>query len=84
MLRKLFHTLKAKVTGKQEQKYKNRFLKFYHENASRLKKERKSVYRKRQKLGTCVRCKKPAVKGIVFCSYHQQKQREYNFKARQG
>ncbi|MBI2572962.1 hypothetical protein HYV86_03835 [Candidatus Woesearchaeota archaeon] len=82
MLRKLFNKLKATVTGNKEPEYKNRFLKFYHENSMRLKKERKSAYYQRQKSGTCVRCKKPRVEGIVFCTYHQQKQKEYNAKAR--
>ncbi len=83
MLRKLFNKLKSTVTRSKDPEYKNRFLKFYHENSSRLKKERKSAYHHRLKSGNCVRCKKPAIEGIVFCSYHRQKQKEYNLKARQ-
>jgi hypothetical protein len=66
----------------KEKKYPNRFLKFYHQNKKRLNKERRGSYTGRKSSGTCVRCKKPALRGIVFCEYHQQKQKEYNKKAR--
>lgn len=82
MLRKLFHKIKSTITRTSRPEYKNRFLKFYHENASRLKKERKSTYHQKQKSGFCVRCSNKAIHGIVFCTYHQQKQKEYNEKAR--
>ena len=67
---------------KKEKKYPNRFLKFYYENKDDLLKERKSLYYERQKAGICVRCKKPALSGVVFCEYHQLKHKEYNTKAR--
>jgi len=78
MLKRLLNRIKRK--GKKE--YSNRFLKFYHLNSNRLNKERRSSYKTRKKSGFCVRCKRKAVKGIVFCKYHQQKQKEYNKKAR--
>ncbi len=68
---------------KSKKKYPNRFLKFYHENKKRLLKQRKSTYHLKQKKGICVRCNDLAVKGIVFCKYHQQKQKLYNKKARE-
>lgn len=60
----------------------NRFLRFYHLNKDRLLKERKKTYYDKRKEGICVRCSRKAVSGIIFCSYHQQKQAEYNQKAR--
>ncbi len=66
----------------KEEEYPNRFLKFYYLNKSRLNKERRGSYYYKKKAGTCVRCKKPRVTGIVFCIYHQSKQKEYNTKAR--
>lgn len=77
----VFKKILNKIKGKKE--YPNRFLKFYHENKTKLNKERKNNYHKKQKSGICVRCKKIAVTGIVFCEYHQAKQKEYNKKARQ-
>ncbi|MAG73829.1 hypothetical protein CL620_05915 [archaeon] len=73
MLRRLF---------RRKKEYKNRFLKFYHLNKKRLNKERRSTYTAKMKLGVCVRCKRKALKNIVFCSYHRAKQKEYNKKAR--
>ena len=70
-----------KVRGNKKN-YPNRFLKFYHENKTRLNKERRGSYTKKQKNGICVRCKRKALKNIVFCSYHRKKQQEYNKKAR--
>ncbi len=67
---------------KEEEKYPNRFLKFYHNNKKRLNKERRGSYSERKKAGICVRCSKEALKGIVFCDYHQNKQKSYNKKAR--
>ncbi len=63
-------------------KFKNRFHKFYHLNKKRLNKERRSSYSKRANKGICVRCSKKVVRGIVFCTYHKAKQKEYNAKAR--
>lgn len=60
----------------------NRFLKFYYLNQKQLNEERRSSYNKRKKNGICVRCKKKSLPGIVFCEYHQHKQKEYNEKAR--
>jgi hypothetical protein len=76
---------KKKSTSKKVKKkneYENRFQKFYHLNKKRLNKERRGLYTKRSKKGICVRCKKKVVKGIVFCTYHKSKQKEYNAKAR--
>ena len=70
---------KSKPSKKQ---YPNRFLKFYHENKGRVNKTRRSIYTEHRKAGLCVRCSKKVVAGIVFCSYHQQKQNQYNKKAR--
>ncbi|MDO8510921.1 MAG: hypothetical protein Q7S55_02035 [Nanoarchaeota archaeon] len=67
---------------KKNDKYPNRFLKFYHTNKERLLKERKSTYMDKKKQGVCVRCGNKALEGIVFCEYHQQKQIGYNQKAR--
>ncbi len=67
---------------KSKDEYENRFQKFYHLNKKRLNKERRSSYKSRSKNGVCVRCSKKVVKGIVFCKYHQAKQKEYNAKAR--
>ncbi len=75
---------KDKKTKKQkkENPYPNRFLKFYHLNQKRLSKERRSDYHQKKKEGVCTRCKQKVVEGIVFCEYHQQKQKGYNLKAR--
>ncbi|MEK6900197.1 MAG: hypothetical protein AABX05_03670 [Nanoarchaeota archaeon] len=74
----------ARLIGKKSKagEYNNRFLKFYHLNKTRLKKERKSLYRLKKKKGICVRCNKNAMEGIIFCGYHQQKQVKYNQLAR--
>ncbi|MBI2662645.1 hypothetical protein HYX11_04265 [Candidatus Woesearchaeota archaeon] len=68
---------------KKPKEYPNRFLKFYHENKSRLNKERRSFYSEHKSRSLCVRCHKKALPRIVFCSYHQQKQKGYNQKARE-
>jgi len=73
---------KSEDKNKDKLEYENRFMKFYYLNQNRLNKERRGSYGSRRKSGICVRCKRPAVKGIVFCEYHQEKQREYNQKAR--
>ena len=75
MLRKLLSRLRKKD-------YPNRFVKFYHENRKRLIKERRSLYKDKKESGICVRCNKKALKSIVFCRYHQERQKEYNRKAR--
>ncbi|MBT3298355.1 hypothetical protein HN385_05495 [archaeon] len=62
--------------------YDNRFVKFYHLNKKRLNKERRGSYKSKSKGGICVRCNRKAVKDIVFCKYHQARQKEYNAKAR--
>jgi len=67
----------------ENQEYPNRFVKFYHLNKEKLNKERKGSYSRRRQTGICVRCKRKVVPGIVFCEYHQAKQKEYNQKARQ-
>lgn len=71
---------KGTITTKT--KFENRFQKFYHLNKTRLNKERRGSYKTKAKKGTCVRCKRKAKPGIVFCDYHQKKQKEYNAKAR--
>jgi len=65
-----------------DKEYDNRFLKFYHINKKRLNKERRSKYQIHKEKGLCVRCSKPSIEGIVFCDYHQSKQKGYNAKAR--
>ncbi len=79
VIKKIIDKVKKKLTDK---KYSNRHLKFYHENKNRLIKERQNKYHQKRKFGVCVRCKKQVVPGIVFCEYHQNKQKEYNQKAR--
>jgi len=81
MLRKILKKIKRK--DKEKKEYPNRFLKFYHLNKKRLNKYRRGSYKKKKRLGLCVRCSNKIVPGIVFCSYHQRKQKEYNKKARQ-
>ena len=73
---------KKRRKKKSKEEYENRFQKFYHLNKKRLNKERRESYNVRMRRGICVRCSKKVVKGIVFCEYHQQKQKEYNKKAR--
>ena len=73
---------KAKAVKSSKKAYPNRFLKFYHENKSRVNKNRRSMYTEHRKAGLCVRCTKKSAPGIVFCSYHQQKQNKYNKIAR--
>ncbi len=73
---------KLKGTPEPEVEYPNRFLKFYHGNKKRLLKERNKSYYDKRKEGICVRCQRSVVPSIIFCSYHQQKQVEYNKKAR--
>ena len=80
VLRKLFERLTQWKEAKNE--YPNRFLKFYHLNKKRLQKERNSAYSLKKERGICVRCRRKASEGIIFCEYHQQKQVEYNKKAR--
>jgi len=82
MFKRIWEKLKIKPKVKKEE-YPNRFLKFYHLNKKRLIKERRKNYSQKQKSGICVRCQKPVVPGIIFCEYHQQKQKEYNRQARE-
>ena len=72
----------VKKLRKEEKEYPNRFLKFYHLNKKKLNKTRKGKYHDRKKAGQCIRCYRKAVEGIVFCGYHQMKQKEYNRRAR--
>lgn len=74
---------KIKGENPEEQKYKNRFLKFYHLNKKELNKERRGSYSEKKKKSICVRCSRKAVAGIVFCEYHQDKQKTYNKNARE-
>ena len=76
MLRKLLEKLRIKKRAP------NRFLRFYYHNKRRLLRERKGEYYNKKKEGICVRCSKPIVKGIIFCLYHQEKQKGYNTKSR--
>lgn len=78
----MFRKLLEKITGKKQEEYPNRFLKFYHQNKDRLNKERRGSYKSKHKSGLCVRCSNKAAPNIVFCLYHQQKQKAYNKKAR--
>ena len=77
VLKRLIRKLK-----KQRKDYPNRFLKFYHLNKKRLNKERRSKYDESKKSNKCIRCYRKSVEGIVFCGYHQLKQKEYNRSAR--
>ena len=79
---KIFQKLKEATAEKNNPKYVNRFLKFYHHNKGRLLKERKASYYEKKKNGICVRCNKKTLEGIIFCDYHQQKQVSYNKQAR--
>lgn len=72
----------VKSASSKDSEYSNRFVKFYHLNKERLNTERRGSYTERHKAGVCVRCKNKALPGIVFCEYHQNKQKEYNKKAR--
>jgi len=74
--------LLKKLRKDKKDNYPNRFLKFYHLNKKRLIKERRGKYKENRKSGVCVRCKRRSLEGIVFCRYHQLKQKEYNWKAR--
>ena len=73
---------KSKSKKNSDSDYDNRFQKFYHLNKKRLNKERRGNYKNKSNSGICVRCKKRVVKGIVFCKFHQSKQKEYNLAAR--
>ena len=75
MLQKLLGKMKGDA-------YPNRFLKFYHLNKERLIQERRSAYKSKKKSRICVRCNDYVVEGIVFCKYHQMRQKEYNQRAR--
>jgi len=79
MLRRVLKKLHKKKVKKE---YPNRFLAFYYRHKKRLNKERRSTYTKRKKKGVCVRCTNNVVPGIIFCSYHQKKQKQYNKNAR--
>lgn len=87
MIKDFFQKIKSRIAEQRSKKiviknYSNRFLKFYHLNRQRLLKERYAAYYSRRKSEICVRCKNPVVSGIIFCEYHQMKQKEYNQKAR--
>lgn len=81
-----FKRIKSGIKGiKKEEEttnYPNRFLKFYYLNKKRLIRERRYLYKKKKKSGLCVRCSQKVFPGIIFCGYHQEKQKEYNRKAR--
>ncbi len=72
--------VKIKESKSISNNFPNRFVKFYHLNQKRLSKERRSTYDQKKKKGICARCKREVVTGIVFCEYHQQKQKGYNRK----
>lgn len=61
----------------------NRFLRFYYANRKELLAERKETYNEKAKKGICVRCKTKAVEGIKYCPVHQEKQKNYNRRARE-
>ena len=88
MFETIFQKLKKSFTGKVKSKvkskknYPNRFLKFYYLHQDRLNEERRASYKDRKKNSICVRCQQKALSKIVFCKYHQQKQKEYNRQAR--
>lgn len=67
-----------KIIPKTE--FKNRFQKFYQLNKERLNEERRNKYQEKKDTGVCTRCKRKALKGINFCRYHKDKQKEYNMK----
>lgn len=78
----MFKKILQKLRLRKEENYDNRFLKFYHLNKKRLIAERKESYYKKRESGICVRCHQPVQPGIIFCTYHQEKQKGYNQKAR--
>ena len=78
----MFKKILQKLRLKKEEKYPNRFLKFYHLNKKKLIQERKGNYYSKKQSGICVRCHRPALSEIIFCVYHQEKQKGYNMKAR--
>lgn len=78
----MFRKILQKLGLRKEKDYPNRFLKFYYLNQKRLMTERKGSYYQKRKTGICVRCSKQVVPEIIFCSYHQEKQRRYNKLAR--
>mgnify|MGYP001616553970 CR=1 FL=1 len=82
MFRKLLQKLNLNRKEVKEE-YSNRFVRFYHLNQKRLIQERRSLYHEKKDKGICVRCNKPALEGIIFCEFHQQKQAGYNQKARE-
>ena len=63
--------------------YKNRHLKHYHNNKSKLLKQRKSLYNQKLEANICVRCNQTAQTNKKLCTYHINKQKEYNRKSRQ-
>lgn len=64
--------------GQVPRQFKDRFQKFYYEHRDRLNRERRSAYIEKKDKGVCVRCKRKASKGSIFCQEHKSKSREYN------
>ena len=58
--------------------YKNRHLKHYYKNKSKLLYERKSLYQEKLEANICVRCNEKAKQNKKLCTYHINKQKEYN------
>ena len=78
----MFKKILQKLGLAKKEEYPNRFLQFYHLNKKRLITERRGNYDRKRKSGICVRCSHPVVPDIIFCAYHQEKQKEYNKLAR--
>lgn len=60
---------------RKTKKFKNRFQKFYHKHKKQLNAKRRALYKSKKKKGICVKCKKKAIKGSVFCANHKLKSR---------
>ena len=73
---------KKTIIKKIPKSFKNRFQKFYYLNRGRINKERQKRYNTNKKKGLCIKCKRKSLKGIKLCSYHRERIREYNKRAR--
>lgn len=66
--------------GPAPREFKDRFQKFYYVHRDDLNDERRSTYKRKKIRRICVRCKRMAVKGSVFCAQHRKMSRKYNRK----
>lgn len=61
--------------GKAPKEYKDRFQKHYYAHREELNEKRRLLYFGKKASGLCVRCRKKALKGKLFCSEHLMKSR---------